>query len=109
VLTQKGGSTFVYFADGYGEARRRADKAGKGRELPAPNYRPRDPADAGTLDAALAAVAWAIEDRQAHGYILVLNRKSGSGRSSLGFATKGANSSRISAVKTRRSAIAFAV
>jgi hypothetical protein len=53
-----------------------------------------DPADAGTLDAALAAVAWAIEDRQAHGYILVLNSKSGSGRSSLGFATEGANSSR---------------
>jgi hypothetical protein len=43
--------------------RRRAAKAGKGREMPAGNYRPRKPAAAGTLDAALAAVAWAIEGR----------------------------------------------
>ena len=32
--------------------------------MPAGNYRPREavPADAGTLDAALAAVAWATEE-----------------------------------------------
>ena len=47
--------------------RRRAAKAGKGRELGGGNYRPREavPAErsAGAeLDAALAAVAWATED-----------------------------------------------
>jgi hypothetical protein len=48
--------------------RRRADKAKKGRELPAGNYRSsaqaegRPAAAGGSLDDALAAVAWATED-----------------------------------------------
>ena len=49
--------------------RRRADKAKKGRELPAGNYRSsaqaggRPAAAGGSLDDALAAVAWATEGR----------------------------------------------
>jgi hypothetical protein len=43
--------------------RRRPGKADKGRELPAANYRPRDPADAGAaLEVALAAFADVIGD-----------------------------------------------
>jgi hypothetical protein len=45
-----------------GRVRRRAAKADKGRELAAPNYRPREPAAAGDIDAALRAIAYATED-----------------------------------------------